>query len=249
MADSRTLTGTYKLTFRGQNGTVLRFREQGIEARTVQKGSIMSDEAQTQVAENAPQSNEELETLKQQLQQTQEELKNTNAYVTKLQQGVAQPGEDDDEAIDEAVTPEQKRLVRKLAGTDEATKKLEELQQQLVKTQWKNDLKAISDRFPKTDGFPAVDEKEIANFMQEKLIGDPESAYRLLYQDKIAAAHNAKAEKQAKAAKTDSGDSPVEAKGNDEEYRKAVAELKANGGNMDDLVALRKRFGRNIPIN
>lgn len=213
--------------------------------------SQTTEPKQEEAPKEEPKDDPKLAELESKLAAKEEELQNTNAYVTKLQQeqSPAKGERDLQELVNQgiALTPEQqKEYVKKMAGTDETEKQIETLKSQLRQNQWKSDLKELKSEYSPKDGYPTVDEQALSKFMEQNLIGNPKIAYEAMNKGEIYSVSEKKSEAKSKPVVSDSGDNPADAKANDEEYQKALSEAKKSGASIDDLVVLRQKFGRQI---
>lgn len=199
----------------------------------------------------------EVEELRQQLAAKDEELKNTNAYITRIQQGQpatqqpetpetpqadTEPDDGSQEYEQYGLTKEQVNVLRKVTGADEARAKLAEYekrdaerQQTEQQTKLENDFASVAEKYKDKDvpvpTTPAEKEK-LLNFMSQNGIFNMDVAFREMNAGKL----NKPAE-QPKAAVSDRSDATPST--DQTAYKEA---LKAAGGDMNKIAEVETRF-------
>lgn len=214
--------------------------------------TVTGDDQSEQTGEGQQAQVQTIEYMGRQLtpEQLKEELDNTNAYVTKLQQQQAQQQtqppkdkEEDDTQVDESsVTPEQRKLIQRLAGADELKaeiaalkKERENEQQQAQQQELESQFKAISqnDEY-KEAGVPlpvSIAEKQaLIEYMNETRIFNPEVAFRHKHSSRLEQA------KETQTAKSDKSDTEQVTKQN--AYREALSKAK----NLEEIAQVEAQF-------
>jgi hypothetical protein len=171
--------------------------------------------------------------------QLEAELKETNGYITRLQQQQAQAPvsqeADDTEEIDlSGVSPEQRRLLQKVTGADELKKELAEIRKereaeraQAAADRLKNDVSAVAKEFSPDQGYPKVDQDKLAEHMQKTGIFNPRAAYKDLHEAAIYDVQRKAAE--PKASTSDRSDAVKKTGLSKEEYHEKLLKLTLDG--------------------
>lgn len=216
----------------------------------------MADEATTgndQVSEETQNTGEgQTNAESERIARLEAELERTNAFAKQVQNQLHQqqqaPQDDDDDEVEPTITPEQRKLIKKIAGVDELQSKLSEFekreqerQQAQQNEKLQNDLKRITEKY-KDRGTPLPDtrdrQEELLRYMNETGIYNMDVAYREMHAGKLAPP----AEK-PKAAVSDRSDS-IEPS-NQDAYREA---LKKAQRNTEALAAVEAQF-KGSPTN
>lgn len=190
--------------------------------------------------------------------QLEQELKNTNAYITRMQQqqpanpAEPQPDTEPDDGSAEysqyGLTKEQVQALRKVTGADELQAKLDAAEKREKEREQKEQTSKIESDFAKVSekysdkGVPVpntpAEKEKLLSYMQDNGIYNMDVAFREMHSARL----NAPAEK-PKAAVSDRSDAP--APSDDAKYKAA---LKEAGGDLDKLAEVEAQFKGN-PTN
>lgn len=220
-----------------------------------------------QPAGEGQQSNSELEELREQLSKKDEELKNTNAYVTRLQQqGPGQqdpPSEDggdpapeapeatDDDGSEEyaryGVNKQQVKAWKEVLGVDQLNKKLadyekreQERQQRETNDQWERNFASLESKYGETN--PDLVPKTPAQKEELLKYMEDNRIYNIdvAFREKHGSRIKSEAKPDTQAAKSDRSDAPEPS--DDEAYKAA---LNKAAGNIEKIAQVEAQFKGN----
>lgn len=182
--------------------------------------------------------------------QLEEELKNTNAYITRMQQQGAQPDEtaqpqpdtEPDDGSEEysqyGLTKEQVKALRKVTGADELQAKLSEYEKREQEREkqeglnsWKSDMNSLAKEFKDSgiDPTTPAEQEKLLRFMDEN--NYPPHLAKVAFKELHGARLETTKKEDTPAAKSDRSDAPEPA--DDASYKAALKKASTSNGKVD----------------